>query len=79
MNINRIVGELRSECARIERAISAIEGLNSTGRRRVGRPPRATRKARRRGRMSAAARRKLSWLLKQRWAQGKMRRRARAA
>jgi hypothetical protein len=72
VNINRILGELKAERNRIESAISAIEGLNSTGHRRVGRPPRAARKARRRGRMSVAARRKLSRLLKQRWAQGKM-------
>jgi len=98
MNINSILGELRAERGRIDRAISAIEGLNSTGRRKVGRPPtvrRATR--RRRGRMSApgrakqsqaskpvrrmsaAARRKMSRLLKQRWAQGEMKPRAKSA
>jgi len=72
METNRILGELRAERDRIDRAISALEAVNSTGRRRVGRPPKAARKVRRRGRMSAAARRKLSRLLKQRWAQGKM-------
>ena len=74
MDINRILAGLRAERDRIGRAISAIEGLNSTGRRRVGRPPRAAAIPRRRGRMSAAARRKMSRLLKQRWAQGKMKR-----
>jgi len=69
---NRILAELRAERDRIDRAIAAIEGLNSTGRRRAGRPPRAAAIRRRRGRMSAAARRKMSRLLKQRWAQGKM-------
>jgi len=73
METNRILAELRAERDRIDRAISAIEGLNSTGRRRVGRPPKTAEKPSRRGRMSAAARRKLSRLLKQRWAQGKMR------
>ena len=72
MDTNRILVELRAERDRIERAIAAIEGLNSTARRRVGRPPRAAAIPRRRGHMSAAARRKLSRLLKQRWAQGKM-------
>jgi hypothetical protein len=72
MDTNRILAELRAERDRIDQAISAIEAVNSTGRPRVGRPPKAARKARRRGRMSAAARRKLSRLLKQRWAQGKM-------
>ena len=74
MDINTILAELRAELDRIDQAISAIEAVSSTGRHRVGRPPKAARKARRRGGMSAAARRKLSRLLKQRWAQGKMKR-----
>jgi len=78
MDTYRIVADLRAERDRIDRAIVAIEGLNSTGRRRAGRPPRAAATRRRRGRMSAAARRKLSRLLKQRWAQGKMKPRAKA-
>jgi hypothetical protein len=79
MDINRILTELRAERDRIGRAIAAIEAVNSTGRRSVGRPPKAARKVRRRGRMSAAARRKLSRLLKQRWAQGKMKPKAKKA
>jgi hypothetical protein len=78
MNINKIVTDLKLQRDRIDQAIAAITSLNSTGHRRVGRPPRAARKARRRG-MSAAARRKLSRLLKQRWAQGKMKPRAKRA
>src|SRR5208282_3513754 len=74
MDTNRILAELRTERDRIDQAISALEAVNSTGRRRVGRAPRAAEKPHRRGRMSAAARRKLSRLLKQRWAQGKMKR-----
>ena len=76
MDTKRILAELRAERDRIGQAIAAIEAVSSTGRRRVGRPPKAARKVRRRGRMSAAARRKLSRLLKQRWAQGKMKQRA---
>jgi len=79
MDTNRILAELRAERDRIDQAISAIAAVNSTGRRRAGRPPRAARNVRRRGRMSAAARRKLSQLLKQRWAQGKMKPKAKAA
>ena len=79
MDTNRILAELRAERDRIGQAIAAIEAVNSTGRRRVGRPPKAAQKVRRRGRMSAAARRKLSRLLKQRWAQGKMKPRAKKA
>jgi len=106
MDINSILAELGAERDRIDRAISALEAVNSTGRRRELRPPRAMRKhrtvsasarakekraqsglpvrtmsqatRRRRSRMSAAARRKLSRLLKQRWAQGKMKPRAKA-
>jgi hypothetical protein len=48
----------------------------NTYRKIVAALARAVRKPRRRGRMSAAARRKLSRLLKQRWAQGKMKPRA---
>jgi hypothetical protein len=72
MDTNRILAELRAERDRIDQAISAIEAVNSTGRRKVGRPPGPARKAHRRGGMSPAARTKLSRLLKQRWAQGKM-------
>jgi len=78
MNINTILGELRAERDCIDRAIAAIEHLNSTGQRKAGRPPRAAATRGQRGRMSAAARRKLSRLLKQRWAQGKMKRRAKS-
>ena len=78
MDTNRILGELRTERDRIERAIVAIEGLNSTGQRRSVRVPKVAQKSRRRGRMSAATRRKLSRLLKQRWAQGKMKPKAKA-
>jgi len=72
MDINTILAELRAERDRIDQAISALEAVNSTGRPRVGRPPGVARKVSRRGGMSAAARRKMSRLLKQRWAQGKM-------
>lgn len=76
METNRILAELRAERSRIDRSIAAIEGLNSAGRRTVARAPRATAGRNRRGRMSVAARRKLSRLLRQRWAQGKMKARA---
>jgi hypothetical protein len=78
MDTNRILAELRAERDRIDQAISALEGVTSTVRRRAGRPPRVAATRRRHGRMSAAARRKLSRLLKQRWAAGKMKPRAKA-
>ena len=74
MDTNRILAELRAERDHIDQAISAIEAVSSPEPRRVGRPPKVAQKARRRGRMSAAARRKMSRLMKQRWAQGKMKR-----
>jgi hypothetical protein len=79
VNIEQIVAELKAERDQIDSAIAAIEGLNSTGRRR-GRPPGSTTAPKKLGRrrLSAAARRKLSRLLKQRWAQGKMKPRAKA-
>ena len=78
MNIGNILTELRSGRDRISQAIAAIELLDSTGRRKarlagVTSPPN-----RRRRRLSDAARRKLSRLLKQRWAAGKMSRSSKA-
>ncbi len=72
MDTNRILAELRSERDRIDRAITAIKGLDSTGQRRVTRAATTTTRPSARGRISAAARRKLSQLMKQRWAAGKM-------
>jgi hypothetical protein len=77
MNINSILGELIAERDRIGRAIAVIEGLNSSGRSLAGRQA-AVVNRRKRGRLSAAARKKLSRLLKQRWAQGKMKREGKA-
>jgi hypothetical protein len=81
MDINRILAELRAERDRLEQAISAIEAVSSSGHRRDRPPMAAARKARRRGRMSAAARKKwkkMSRLMKQRWAQGKMKPKAKS-
>ncbi len=61
MDTNSILAELRAERDRIDRAIAAIDGLSSTGRRRAGRPPRAAGTSRTfsaaiRARMAAAQR-----------------------
>jgi len=82
VNISRLVTELKSERDRIERAIAAIEGLNSTGRRRAGRPPGSiTSEPKKRGRrrMSAAARKRISEIQKKRWAAWRKKRKAKAA
>ena len=52
MDTNRILADLHAERDRIHQAISAIEAVNSIGRRRVGRPPKVERKPHRRGRMN---------------------------
>ncbi len=72
MDVNNILAELRAERDRIDQAISALQAVSSTGRQRVARGTRAAASRRSHGRISTAARRKLSRLLKQRWAQGKM-------
>jgi hypothetical protein len=72
MNIASILQELRAESERIERAITAILGISSDG------ASRRTATKRTRPRFSAAARKRLSLLMKQRWASGKMRGRTKA-
>ena len=46
MDTNKILAELRAERDRIDRAISALENLNSTGRGAAAREPRVTAKKR---------------------------------
>jgi len=75
VNLQQIVAELQAQRDRLDIAIIAMSAVSNQPRR--GRPPKAIQKAagpKRRRRMSAAARRKLSRLLKHRWAQGKMKR-----
>jgi len=82
MDTESILAELRSQRDSLNQAIAAIEGITSDGAGRsttfrqsaTGVP-----KRRRRGHMSAAGRKRLSMLMKKRWASGKMKRRARAA
>jgi hypothetical protein len=78
MDIAGLLSELRSQRDRLNQAIAAIEGIASDGARRQ---TRTAAKRGRRGGISAAGRRRLSMLMKRRWAQGKMkgRRRAKAA
>jgi hypothetical protein len=71
MDTNRILDELKAERDRIEQAISALEAVNSTGRRRAGRPPKAAAIPRRRGRMSAATRARMAAAQRARWAKAK--------
>ena len=74
MDLENILAELRSQRARIDQAISALEGIAGPSAPRRGRPPKsqtapATRQRRRT--MSAAARKRISDAMKQRWAKWK--------
>lgn len=77
MDIKRILTELRSEQEGLNKAISALEPLAEGQRGNVIQMPKAKAgRPGRRGPMSAAARKRLSELMKRRWAQ---RKRAKAA
>ncbi|MGA2000207.1 MAG: hypothetical protein ABSG52_09450 [Terriglobales bacterium] len=76
MDVKRILAELRGEQSRITRAVAALEAISNDG---IKRSLSTTPKRRRRGRMTAAGRKRLSELMKKRWAQGKMKRKAKAA
>ncbi len=68
MQVSRILAELRSERERIDKAIAALTALEST--------PTAASKGRQPGRkrhMSAAARKRISEMMKKRWAERKKR------
>jgi hypothetical protein len=70
MDIQTIVSDLRAERNRIDRAISALEGLTSSSSPRRGRPSKAKQAAvsgKKRG-MSASARTRISEAMKKRWA-----------
>ncbi len=81
MDTRKILADLKSERDRIDAAIKAIESLNSVdhaiGRRTAETMPMAAPR-RRRPRLSAAARKRLSEMMKKRWAAGKMGKKKRA-
>ncbi len=76
MDTRGILVKLHAERDRLNAAIAAMERLGGTGKTQAHRAAGTSTVSRRRGRMSAAARKRLSDLLKKRWAQGKMGRRA---
>ena len=69
MDIQSILADLKRERDRLDRAITALEGPA----RRRGRPAGSTKAAspRPRRHMSAAARKRISEMMKQRWAERK--------
>ncbi len=70
MNIESIVSALKEQRGRIDQAVAALEAIGAPGRR--GRPPKATSThPGSRRHMSAAARKRISEAMKQRWAKWK--------
>lgn len=69
MDIQQIVSALRDERDRLEQAIAALEGGN--GRRRAGLRAYTLRGRRGRRRLSAAAKKRISEMMKKRWAERK--------
>ena len=74
MDIERILSDLKSERERIDTAIRALEG--GTSGRRPGRPVGSGKKRRT---MSAAARKRISEMMKLRWAERKKKSKSKAA
>jgi hypothetical protein len=73
MDIQSVVADLRRERARLDAAIEALQGLGSGKKRGPGRPVGSGKsKAGKSGRhMSAAARKRISEMMKKRWAERK--------
>ena len=74
MDIQNILADLKREREHLDRAIGALEGLGTQTRRRgrpVGSHQAATMPKRKRRRMSAASRQRISEMMKQRWAERK--------
>ncbi len=69
MDIQNILNDLKRERARLDQAIAALEG--GAGARRRGRPAGSGAKSRPRRHMSAAARKRISEMMKKRWAERK--------
>lgn len=74
MDIQNILADLKRERERLDKAIGALEGLGTQTRRRgrpVGSHQAATTPKRKRRHMSAASRKRISEMMKQRWAERK--------
>ena len=70
MDIRAIVSELKRERDRLNRAIAALEGTDivRTGSARIAAPTLVIRKAKK-GRLTAEGRKRLSEMMKKRWAE----------
>jgi hypothetical protein len=70
VDLQKIVSELRKERDRLNQAIAALEGIDvvSTATRKSATPTLVIKKARKRGRLTPEGRKKLSEMMKKRWA-----------
>lgn len=73
MNIQEVLEDLKRERERLDAAIEALQGLGSGRKRGPGRPAGSGAAKSRGGRrhMSAAARKRISEMMKKRWAERK--------
>ena len=72
MDIQNILADLKREREHLDRAIGALEGLGTRRRgRTVGSHQAAAKPKRKRRHMSAASRKRISEMMKQRWAERK--------
>ena len=68
LDTQRIVSELRAEVNRLERAIAALDGTNTT-KATLATKETGARAPRKRHHLTAAGRKRLSMLMKKRWAE----------
>jgi hypothetical protein len=73
LDLDRIVRELEEERDRLSRAITLLKGVNTPGVTRRAGASSATGPKRRRGGMTPAGRKRLSELMKKRWAERRKR------
>jgi hypothetical protein len=69
LDLDKIMRELEEERDRVSQAIALLKGTNSSTAARRGMPVTGTALKPRRGGMSAAGRKRLSELMKKRWAE----------
>jgi len=69
MDLGTVIAELEREAERTTRAIAALVGLNKTAaKKRIAAPRGVISKLKKRGGITPAGRRRLSMLMKKRWA-----------
>ena len=71
MDTGRIVAELKKEIERLRRAVTALEGQSPRAVAKSKAAPQRTIRAKNNGGLTAAGRKKLSDMMKRRWAERK--------